>query len=81
MHVYVLCGYMYYAMILSLSVRRQGEHNELLAQVHVAKRAERVQLLVHIIDNGEDAEFDIIHVIIIFYFPPYIFMVDRSLAN
>ena len=35
---YVLCGHMYYAIILSLSVRRQGEHNKLLAQV--AKRAQ-----------------------------------------
>ena len=36
---------MYYAIILLLSVRRHGEHNELLAQV--AKRAKRVQLLVY----------------------------------
>ena len=44
-HAYVLCRYIYYAILLSLCVQRQGEHNKLLAQV--AKRAKRAQLLVY----------------------------------
>ena len=40
---------MYYAIILTLSVRRQGEHNELLAQV--TKRAQLLVLLNNTLDG------------------------------